>query len=149
MLGPRRRALSAVALLAVVTLVVGYVHFGGRRKESPAVGPGMEAHPFSVSIGQATSRARMVSVGGATYRLRPAGHDARGATVALTNDAGGVAFVNDTHGHVVATAPVWLIPGQTVSAIPATCRSTSHRTRPLGAPSARRTPISLVRCATE
>jgi hypothetical protein len=85
----------------------------------------MEAHPFSVSIGQATSRARMVSVGGATYRLRPAGHDARGATVALTNDAGGVAFVNDTHGHVVATAPVWLIPGQTVSAIPATCRSTA------------------------
>ena len=121
----RRDRLTAGVIIAVAGALVaaGTTFLVGKSGHSsaPVRGPGA----VHISLGDVTSHAAQITVGGQTYQLQPGWSGTHHATVALTPDAGGVAVVRDRAGNVLATAPVWAVPGQPSKAAKATCRSTA------------------------
>jgi hypothetical protein len=129
-----RSRLVIVAGIAVVGgLVAGGIVAGvgrsGAGHSAPAgpAGPtaGALGVPVGVSLGGLTPQATRITVGGRTYPLRPGQDGTRSGHVVLAPDAGGIAVVRDRAGQVLATAPVWAVPGQPARAAAATCRSTA------------------------
>ena len=102
----RRDRLTAGVIIAVAGALVaaGTTFLVGKSGHSsaPVRGPGA----VHISLGDVTSHAAQITVGGQTYQLQPGWSGTHHATVALTPDAGGVAVVRDRAGNVLATAPV-------------------------------------------
>ena len=120
----RNRLVTAVIIAVTGALVAGIIIVVGKSGQAPATvsGAGVDVH---VSLGEVTSQAAQITVGGHSYQLRPGRPGTRHVAVALAAGAGGVAVVRDRTGHVLATAPVWAVPGQPSRAAEATCRSTA------------------------
>jgi hypothetical protein len=131
-----RSRLVIVAGIAVVGglvaggIVAGGIVAGAGRSGAGHPGPagpaaGALGVPVGVSLGGVTPQATRITVGGRTYPLQPGQDGTRSGHVVLAPDAGGIAVVRDRAGHVLATAPVWAVPGQPARAAAATCRSTA------------------------
>jgi hypothetical protein len=121
----RNRLLIVVAIVVTGALVAGGIvvavrKFGHSVPTASALGVNA-----GVSLGGVTPQATQITVGGRTYPLQPGQEGTRNGRIVLTSDAGGVAVVRDRAGHVLATAPVWAVPGQPPKAAEATCRSTA------------------------
>jgi hypothetical protein len=115
---------SLIVLVVAALLAVG-VFFGIRLLNHPSPKPAAEGVPLAISIGRVSSRAAQVAVGGRSYSVQTGANNSRFGRIMLTADAGSVAVVKDAGGHVLATAPVWAVPGRPPEAASATCASTA------------------------
>jgi hypothetical protein len=122
---PRSRLVLVIAVVVVAALAAGGIIAAVRKSGPSSPQAGAERVIIGVSAGSVTPRAAQIALGGNTYPVQPGPGGTRRGPVTLTADAGGVAVVHDRAGHVLATAPVWSVPGQPPQAAEATCDSTA------------------------
>ncbi len=131
---PRRRIVVvlllavAVAAAAVGLTVILHDDGGGEHRRTVAAS-------LAIDLGDRTAAAATVDVGTESFSPGsvgtqgvpgvPAGRPVRQARVGLTEDTGGVGFVHDRAGHLLAITPVWSVRGGEVGVVPASCRSSA------------------------
>ena len=121
----RSRLTVVIAVLAVAAVVAGGIVFVTRSSSPSNTTSNASGVRIGISLGGITPRAAQISLGGHSYPVRAGQGGSREGEVVPGADAGGVAFVRDQAGHVLASAPVWAVPGQPPRAAPATCASTA------------------------
>ena len=115
---------TLIVVVVAVVLAVG-IFFGMRSLSHSSSTTATQGTQIGISIGAATPQAAQIALGGRTYPVQSGSGGTRDGHVTLTADAGSVAVVRDAAGHVLATAPVWAVPGQPPRAAQATCASTA------------------------